>query len=215
MIDVVQQINSVRRQVGTRVLEAGEARVVTVSQVYDTEPEDLWDACTSAERIPRWFLPVTGELRLGGQYQLEGNASGTVERCDPPKSFFATWEYAGQVSWIEVRVLPESGGRARLELDHIAHEDEHWTQYGPGAVGIGWDMGLIGLALHLAGEPPLSPDDAMAWPLSAEGREFTTRSSQSWYEASVASGADPAAAREAADRTTAAYTAAPEPPAGS
>ncbi len=34
MIDVVQQINAVRRQVGARVLEAGEARTVTISQSY-------------------------------------------------------------------------------------------------------------------------------------------------------------------------------------
>jgi hypothetical protein len=38
-------------------LEDGEARTVTVSQVFDTSPEDLWDACTNPERISRWFLP--------------------------------------------------------------------------------------------------------------------------------------------------------------
>jgi hypothetical protein len=76
MIDVTSQINSVRRTVGSRVLEAGEARTVTISQVYDTDDEDLWDACTSADRIQRWFLPVTGDLRLGGRFHLEGNADG-------------------------------------------------------------------------------------------------------------------------------------------
>ena len=95
MIDVTQQINSVRRTLGSRVLEGGEARSVTISQVYDTDPDDLWDACTNAERIPRWFLPVSGELKLGGQYQFEGNAGGTIERCDPPKSYAATWEFGG------------------------------------------------------------------------------------------------------------------------
>jgi uncharacterized protein YndB with AHSA1/START domain len=71
-IDVNHQINAVRRTVGTRVLEAGEAKVVTVSQSYPTDPDDLWDACTNIERIPRWFLPISGELRVGGKYQLEG-----------------------------------------------------------------------------------------------------------------------------------------------
>ena len=74
MIDVTQQINAVRRQVGTRVLEAGEARTVTVSQSYNAAVEDVWDACTNPERIPRWFLPITGDLRPGGRYQLQGNA---------------------------------------------------------------------------------------------------------------------------------------------
>ena len=102
MIDVNHQINAVRRTVGSRVLEAGEARVVTLSQSYPTDAADLWDACTNIERIPRWFLPISGDLKLGGQYQLEGNASGTILTCDPPRAFSATWEYGGAVSWIEV-----------------------------------------------------------------------------------------------------------------
>lgn len=117
MIDVVQQINAVQRQVGSRVIEAGQARSVIISQVYAATAEDVWDACTNPERIPRWFLPVTGELRLGGRYQLEGNAGGTIERCDPPKSFAATWEFGGQTSWIEVLVSPEPGGRTRLRIE--------------------------------------------------------------------------------------------------
>jgi uncharacterized protein YndB with AHSA1/START domain len=211
MIDVAHQINAVRRVVGSRVLDAGEARVVTVSQAYDTEPDDLWDACTSPERIPRWFLPVSGELRLGGRYQLEGNAGGTIERCDPPKSFFATWEYAGDVSWIDVRVVGESDGTARLELEHIAHvDDERWAEFGPGAVGVGWDMGMLGLAGYVSGTPLVAPADAVAWQATAEYRDFVTRSSERWYEASVAAGTDEQAARAAADRTTAAYTGTPD-----
>ena len=62
MIDATHQISSVRRTVGSRVLETGEARVVTVSQTYPADLEDVWDACTNPERIPRWFLPISGEL---------------------------------------------------------------------------------------------------------------------------------------------------------
>src|SRR5688500_3021886 len=132
MIDVAEQINAVSRHIGSRVFGPGEARVATISQAYDADADDVWDACTNPERLPRWFLPVTGDLTVGGKYQLEGNASGTVERCDPPKSFFATWEFGGMVSWIEVRVAPESDGRTRLELEHIAHvDDDLWSEYGP------------------------------------------------------------------------------------
>ena len=158
MIDVTQQINAVRRRVGTRVLEAGEARTVTISQTYRAAIEDVWDACTSAERIPRWFLPVSGELKLGGRYQLQGNAGGTIERCDPPRSFFATWEYGGEVSWIEVRFTAEAADRTRLEIEHIAHvSDERWAEFGPAAVGIGWDMALVGLSQYLSGAPAVDP----------------------------------------------------------
>ncbi len=208
MIDVTQQINAIQRQVGTRLLDAGEARTVTLSQVYDTTVEDLWDACTNPERIPRWFLPVSGDLQLHGRYQLEGNAGGVVERCDPPKEFAATWEYGDQISWIEVRLSEEPDGRTRFALDHIAHVDERWAEFGPGAVGIGWDMAiLMGLAQHLATGAAVDPQEAQAWMMSEDGKRFVTLSSDAWYEASVAAGTDPAEARAAADRTTAAYTA--------
>ncbi|WP_308168107.1 hypothetical protein [Nonomuraea sp. NEAU-A123] len=45
----------------------------------------MWDACTSAEHIPRWFLPIEGDLRAGGCYRLEGNAGGEVLACEPPR----------------------------------------------------------------------------------------------------------------------------------
>jgi uncharacterized protein YndB with AHSA1/START domain len=207
MIDVTQQINAVRRQVGTRVLEAGEARTVTVSQAYDAALADVWDACTNPERIPRWFLPVTGDLRAGGRYQLEGNAGGTVERCDPPRSFAATWEFGEHVSWIEVRLTAEPGGGTRLVLEHIsALDDQRWAEFGPGAVGVGWDAGFMGLATHLSSGRSVDPGEGAAWAASAEGRRFMSLASQRWGDASIAAGADEAGARAAADRTTAAYT---------
>lgn len=207
MIDVDTQINAVRRQVGSRVLEAGQARTTTISQTYRAELKDVWDACTNPERIPRWFLPVSGDLRLNGRYQLEGNAEGTVQRCDPPHSFAATWEYGGEVSWIEVRLTSEADDQTRLELEHIAHvDDERWAQFGPGAVGIGWDLALIGLTLHLAGAEAVDQQESEAWMASAEGKRFIALSSQLWGEASIAAGTEEAAAREAAERTTAFYT---------
>ena len=109
-IDINEHISAVRRQVGTRTLEAGEARVVTLTRTYGAPVDDVWDACTSVERIPRWFLPITGDLRVGGRYQLQGNAGGVVERCDPPRSFAATWEFGGDVSTIEVRLDPAAAG---------------------------------------------------------------------------------------------------------
>jgi uncharacterized protein YndB with AHSA1/START domain len=207
MFDITQQLSAVRRQVGQRVLEAGKARIVTVSQAYDADLDDVWDACTNPERIPRWFMPVSGELRVGGQYQLEGNASGTVERCDPPKGFAATWEYGGEVSWIEVRLSPDNG-RTRFELDHIAHVDDvRWAEFGPGAVGVGWDLGLMGLARHLSSGEAVDPAEAVGWLSSAEGKQFVTVSSDGWRDASIADGTPEDEAQAAGERVTAAYTA--------
>ena len=207
MIDVKHQISTVRRQLGTRVLEAGEARVLIISQTYDAPLDNVWDACTSAERIPRWFLPITGDLRPGGRYQLEGNAGGTIERCSPPSSFAATWEFGGQVSWIEVRLTPLADDRTQVELEHVAHIDEDmWAQFGPGAVGIGWDGAFLGLSLHLATGAANDPGEVAKWLASPEGRLFTQLSSERWREASIAAGTEEASARAAADRVLAFYT---------
>lgn len=206
MINVTHQISAVQRRVGARTLPAGEARVVTISQTYQASLADVWDACTSAERLPRWFLPVSGELREGGKYQLEGNASGTIERCDPPHSFAATWEFGDQVSWIEVRLSEQPDGGTRLELEHVAHLDDHWVEYGPGAAGAGWDMAFVGLALHLATGAAVDAAEFMAWLGTDDGRQFIALSSEQWCEANIAAGADPAQARAAAERTTAFYT---------
>ncbi|MGH3095598.1 MAG: SRPBCC family protein [Streptosporangiales bacterium] len=211
MIDVDQQINAVSRHVGTRTLEAGEARTVTVSRTYDATIDDVWDACTNPERIPRWFAPVSGDLRLGGRYQIEGNAGGAIERCDPPRSFAATWEYGSDVTWIELRLTAAPDGGTRFELEHIAPvDDERWTEFGPGAVGVGWDLGLMGLASHLSSGAAVAPDEGAAWMASADGARFMTLSSEGWQQAHAAAGADEAAARHAAERTVAAYTGAPE-----
>jgi hypothetical protein len=139
MIDVTGQINAVRRQAGARVLEAGEARTVTLRQTYDAGIEEVWDACTNPEHL----------VPLG---------------------------------------------------------DERWAEFGPGAVGVGWDLGLMGLASHLASGDAVDPRESAAWAASEEGRLFMSLSSHRWCEANVAAGADAASAQAAADRTTAGYT---------
>lgn len=208
MIDTTEQISAVRRTIGSRTLESGEARVLTATQTYDAPVEDVWDALTNIERIPRWFLPISGELKVGGSYQFEGNAGGTIERCDAPTSFAATWEFGGQVSWIEVTLTPAPGGGTTFTLEHTAAVDEGmWAQFGPGAVGIGWDMGILGLAGHLGTGASIEPGKAAEeWLASDDGKRFTALSSASWADASIAAGTDEAEARAAADRITAMYT---------
>jgi uncharacterized protein YndB with AHSA1/START domain len=206
-IDVDHQINAVQRKLGTRTIDIGEANVVTVSQAYDTDPADLWDAVTNIERIPRWFLPISGDLKLGGSYQLEGQAGGTILTCDPPKNFTATWEFGGNVSWIDVSISSDGPDRARLVLEHImpVADDAIWREFGPGAVGMGWDSMLLGLALHLASGEAIDPSFGQQWTGTDDGRRFLTLSGDEWYAANVAFGTDPAAARAMADRCVKAY----------
>ena len=143
-VDVEHQIKAVERKLGSRIIDAKEAHVVTISQSYDTDQQDLWDAVTNIERIPRWLMPISGDLTVGGWYQLEGQAGGTVLTCDPPKNFTATWEFGGGISWIDVSVSADGADRSRLVIEHIAHVNNHWEQFGPGAVGMGWDSMVPG-----------------------------------------------------------------------
>jgi uncharacterized protein YndB with AHSA1/START domain len=207
---MTESTDTTLRQLGTVERDGREARVATLSQTYPTTPDDLWDAVTTAERIARWFAPVTGDLRVGGRFQVEDNAAGTVRTCDAPREFTATWEYGGEVSWLAVRVRAEGEGEARLELEHTAVvADEWWDQFGPGATGVGWDLGLHGLSLHLANPDAEQPLDENAWVTSEEGRAFVTGSSEAWARASVAAGTPAEVATAAALRTTAFYTGAP------
>ena len=160
---------------------------------------------TNGQRISRWFLPVSGQLEPGGRYQLEGNAGGVITACERPSHLALTWEFGEEVSWVEVRLSDDGAGRARLTLTHTARLSEHWREYGPGAVGVGWELGLMGLALHLMQPTAPKPDDA-AFTASRDGKAFITGSSEGWGQAAVALGTDPEAARAAARRTTVFYT---------
>ena len=63
-------------EVQDRTHDGQAVRVVVATKLYATDREDLWNALTDAERLPRWFLPITGQLELGGRHQIEGNAEG-------------------------------------------------------------------------------------------------------------------------------------------
>jgi uncharacterized protein YndB with AHSA1/START domain len=200
------KLGDTARSLGTRTLPDGaEAHVLSIARTYAGDVEDIWGAVTEAERIARWFMPVSGDLKVGGRYQLQGNAEGEVLTCEPPTSYSVTWEYGGDVSWVEVELTPVAGDRTRFELRHIARPGDHWKTYGPGAVGIGWDLGLYGLAKHLATGEPLDQAAEAAWLATEDGRRLMTASGEGWYAADVARGTDPATARAAADHTIAAY----------
>ena len=203
--DFEYHLEAVERSVSSLERDGRPARAVTLSRGYATSVEDLWDAVTNPGRIPRWFLPVSGELEPGGRYQLEGNAGGLITVCEPPSNLALTWEFGEDLSWVEAGFSYDGADLARLTLTHTAHLSEHWDEFGPGAVGVGWELGLLGLALHLAQPAAPKPDEA-AFAASPEGMAFITGSSEAWGQAAVAAGADLNAARAAARRTTAFYT---------
>src|SRR5258708_29536676 len=60
----------------------------------------------------RALLPIIGDLRLGGHYQFEGNAGGTIRRCEPPRLLAVTWEMGGSPSWLTISLAEDPAGHA-------------------------------------------------------------------------------------------------------
>ena len=217
MIDVVDEIEAVEREVGSGRIAAGEGKLVRLRRTYSASIDDVWDALTNPSRIGRWFVPVSGDFRLGGTYQFEGNAGGKIVACERPNRLLVTWVYGdtsdpASTSELEVRLTAASEDSTVFELLHTAVvPDEMWDQYGPGAVGVGWDMGFLGLELHLTGrgDALATAAEKEAWQLSDEGREFAGRASEAWGDASRAAGADSDVVARNVAETTAFYTGEP------
>jgi len=199
------QIDAVNRTVTVTDNGSAVRTVASLQQDYPTSIDELWAACTEPERLVRWFAPVKGDLRLGGTYQIEGNAGGTIKSCEAPRGFTVSWEFGGEVTELTVRLESDGAARSRLVLEHSADvEPLRWQAFGPGAVGIGWDLGLLGLAHHLANSGAAPAQDT-AWAQTEQAQTFMSDSSRRWADASVAAGTPEELARAAEMRTTAFY----------
>jgi uncharacterized protein YndB with AHSA1/START domain len=205
--DIAAHLGATQREVRNVEQDGQSCKDVVASRIYDTDAADLWDAVTDAERIRRWFAPVTGELKLGGRFHIEGNASGTITSCEPGRCYAGTWEFGGYTSWIKVVVASE-GEKSRLEIHHIApHPNPHWTQFGAGAGGVGWELGLLGLAEHLK----RPADDVRAegvngWETSDEAKELIRAASADWGRAAIDGGDEREEALQAAENTRRFYS---------
>ena len=219
MVDANAQVAAVKRSLRDEGADDERVFVQTLTQSYPSPIDDVWDAVTSGERIARWFLPISGDLRLGGRYQLEGNAGGEVLECAPPEDgsahYRVTWEYGGGVTWLTVRLTAVTPDSTALELEHKSRESDippgFWDQFGPGATGVGWDGGLLGLALHLSRRADLNPEALPSWAFTDEGRAFYRGAADGWRDAHIAAGAVPDDATRAADATFGFYTGATMP----
>ena len=198
--DLADHLGAISRTVENLERDGQPAKAVVATRVFDTDAADLWHALTTPERLKRWFAPVNGELRLGGRYQVEGNASGTITACEPQRHIAATWEFMGAISWIELDLRPEGTG-TRLELRHIAPLNPHWDTYGPGAVGVGWELGFVGLGAHLQRPGDDVRAEGTGWETSDEAKRLVRASSDGWGAAAIAAGDDRAHALKAAEAT--------------
>lgn len=212
-LDITRFLGATQREFSTREFQGKTARVIVIKRTFPTDQKNIWDALTNPERLPKWFLPLTGGVNPGDRYQLEGNAGGEVLLCKPQERFEITWEMGEQMSWVNVELKPTDSG-VDFQLEHIAHipeDDSFWGQYGPGAVGVGWELGILGLDQHLLTGNPNDAEQFMAWVMQPDGKKLIAGSSNAWGKASAAGGTDTEAAQLAAKNTTAFYTGEPQP----
>ena len=209
-MDVAAQVSAVRRSIQEATRNGEPARVMVIERDLPVPAERAWAAITDDGQIPEWFLPVRGEERRdwalyeGGHYELAGNASGVILACEPPGRLLLTWDFGGDSSWVEVQVTPDEDrpGGCILTLAQTASIDEKsWAQFGPGAVGVGWDLALLALARYLEGR-----NLGATWSGSEIGHRFIAAASLAWGKASVIAGTPIDDAAEAVERTTQAYT---------
>jgi uncharacterized protein YndB with AHSA1/START domain len=183
MIDIGNQLKAIHRDVGNRPTESGEVVCVSLRRRYNSPIEDVWDAVTNPERMQRWFLPISGDLRVGGTFQLEGNAGGDILKCEPPRLLRLT--FGGPTSLVELRLSPAGESETTLELDHTVPIEMAGSSAGALYVGPGWDGALMALGLFLVGEVS---DDPVAAGNSPEGQEFSRQSVHAWASAIESSG---------------------------
>jgi uncharacterized protein YndB with AHSA1/START domain len=193
MIDIASRLDPTRRE----VRRDEETVALIMFREYDAAVEDVWDAMTDPDRLRRWFLPVTGDLRVGGQFQTEGNAGGEILACDAPRLLRVTFGDASSI--LELRLAASGEEKTALELEHTVPLAMAGSGAGALYPGPGWDPALVTLAMHLA--DPAAETAGIA-DGSPEAIELARLSIEAWVatiEASdTATAEEIAAAREMA-----------------
>ena len=124
---------------------------IRVEDVYDTDIDDLWDACTDPERLARWIANVSGDLREGGTIHATFTSTwtgpGRVDVCERPHHLLLTME-PGTEDEAQIEAwLQTDGDKTRLVIEErglpLAQLHFH---------AAGWQAHLEDLARALSGE---------------------------------------------------------------
>jgi uncharacterized protein YndB with AHSA1/START domain len=109
-----------------RQIAAGEARVAVFTRVFDADIADVWDACTDPSRLARWYAPVEGDLRVGGDFTQGDFGPGTVVRCEAPNLLtVALGGGSPSPDEIELRLHADDDGMTLLTFEHATTIDTH------------------------------------------------------------------------------------------
>lgn len=208
-MDFEEATGAIVREVGSGNRNGSPTHIVSAARSYQTTIEDLWDALTNPERVHRWFAEVSGDFEQGGRYSISGNASGKILSCRPPRDLALTWEFSGSLSWVTVTInATDEGAYLMLEHEHPTDEKSqaHWDQYGPGATGVGWELSMLFLDVHLSSDGESSIEAGESWAESQAGKSMLRNWSEAWGSAHAEASGDERGALDAAKRTANFYT---------
>ena len=124
-------------QVLGRIERDGDEVVVVFDRHYATSPDDLWRACTEPDRLARWFAPVAGDLRPGGDFTIHFDDADIprcrVVTCEAPTRLVWEWPI-GDVRTVVTAEVSADGEGSRLVLRHERLTDGQVAGY-----AAGWD----------------------------------------------------------------------------
>jgi uncharacterized protein YndB with AHSA1/START domain len=124
---------------------------VRVEDRYTTDIDDLWEACTTRERLARWIAEVSGDLHVGGTIQATFTSTWTgalrIEICDRPYHLLVTME-PGTEDETELEAwLTDEGDTTRLVVEERGLPLDRLYFH-----GAGWQAHLEDLRRSSAGE---------------------------------------------------------------
>ena len=130
---------------------------VRIEDLFDTDIGDLWNACTTPERLARWIALVDGDLRVGGTVQVVFTSTWTgparIDVCDAPHHLLLTTQPGtddeGQIeAW-----LVEEGTQTRLVVEDRGLPTKELPFHASG-----WRVHLEDLGRSLALDGPVNPE---------------------------------------------------------
>jgi uncharacterized protein YndB with AHSA1/START domain len=130
---------------------------VRVEERFDTDIRDLWEACTTPERLARWLAQVSGDLRVGGTVELTFTSTWTgparIEVCDAPHHILLTTEPGTEDETQLEAWLTEEGSQTRLVVEErgLPLGELHFH-------GAGWQVHLEDLGRSLTTDGSVHPD---------------------------------------------------------
>ena len=124
---------------------------IRVEDVFDTDIDDLWEACTAPERLARWIAEVSGDLGVGGEFRARFTSgwegTGRVEVCEPPRRLVVrTREQDDEEDTLVEATLTSVGDKTVLVVEERGLPVDDLAAY-----GAGWQVHLEDLSADLAG----------------------------------------------------------------